>query len=158
MALVDQPPGRFLGIALRAPAWLYRMRLGWLLGSRFLCIAHRGRRTGRLRHTVVEVVRFDKEVPEAAVIAGWGPSTQWYRNLETAPAEGVTLGRRRWRDPQQRFLDEGERVALLESYAREHPFAARELARALGASGLDDGEIGRLAERTRAVAFRPRPR
>ena len=142
-------------LVLRAPLWLYRARLGWLLGSRFICLVHRGRRSGRLHRAVLEVVHFDRERPELAVIAGWGPRTQWYRNLERAPAEQVTLGRRRWRRPAQRFPDEPERVELLRAYAREHPLAARELARACGAEGMDDDEIARLAERTRAVAFRP---
>lgn len=155
MALVDRPPGALLRAALKAPIWLYRLRLGWLLGNRFLCISHRGRKTGKARRTVVEVVRFEPATPEATVIAGWGPSTQWYRNLEAAPAEEVTLGRHRWPHPEQRFLDEPERVALLGSYTREHPLAARELARAFGVSDLDDEEVVRLAQRTRAVVFRP---
>ncbi len=29
-----------------------------------------------------------------------------YRNLEAAPAIGVDIGRRRWSEPEQRFLDE----------------------------------------------------
>jgi len=36
-------------IFLRMPVWLYRLHLGWLLGNRFLCIAHRGRKSGKLR-------------------------------------------------------------------------------------------------------------
>ena len=155
MALIDRPPGPLLRVALRAPTWLYRARLGWLAGARFLYIAHRGRRTGKTRHTVVEVVHFDRDAPEVAVIAGWGPSTQWYRNLEAAPAEEVRVGRLRWRHPEQRFLDERERVALLASYVREHPLAAKELGRAFGVPSFDDGEVTALAERTRAVAFRP---
>ncbi len=155
MALLDRPPGRYLRRALRAPAWLYRARLGWLLGNRFLCISHTGRSTGRDRHAVVEVVRFDTAASEATVIAGWGPRTQWYRNLESAPAEEVTIGRRRWPRPRQRFLDEAEREAVLHSYAEDHPLAARELGRAFGVAGLDDRQISRLARRTRAVAFCP---
>jgi deazaflavin-dependent oxidoreductase (nitroreductase family) len=155
MGLLDRPPGRVLGAALRAPVWLYRAHLGWLLGNRFLYIAHRGRRTGRCRHTVVEVVRLDRAVPEAAVIAAWGPTTQWYRNLEAAPAQEVRIGRRRWPGPRHRFLDQPQREALLRSYAIEHPRAARGLGRAFGVSDLDAAEISRLAGRTRAVAFRP---
>jgi deazaflavin-dependent oxidoreductase (nitroreductase family) len=155
MALLDRRPGRFSRALLRAPGWLYRARLGWVLGDRFLYFSHRGRRTGRTRHTVVEVVRFDRAAPEATVIAGWGPASQWYRNLEAAPAEEVVIGRSRWSHPGHRFLDEPERESLLRSYAREHPLAAKELGRAFGVSRLDEGEIAQLAERTRAVAFRP---
>jgi deazaflavin-dependent oxidoreductase (nitroreductase family) len=131
-----------------------------LLGDRFLYFSHRGRRTGRTRHTVVEVARFDREMSEATVIAGWGPATRWYRNLEAAPALEVAVGRRRWSNPGQRFLCEVEREAVLRSYvlrsySEEHPRAARELGRAFGARRLDASELARIAARTRAVAFRP---
>jgi deazaflavin-dependent oxidoreductase (nitroreductase family) len=155
VALTDRPPGPLLRVALRAPTWLYRARMGWLLGSRFLCIAHRGRRTGRLRRTVVEVVHFDRNAQEASAVAGWGPSTQWYRNLQVAPAEEVRIGRRRWRRPAQRFLEEGERRQLLDSYVREHPLTARQLGRVFGVSGLGEGDVAALAARIRGVAFRP---
>jgi len=104
---------------------------------------------------VVEVVRFDRAAPEVTVIAGWGPSTQWYRNLEVAPAEEVVIGRRRWPDPGHRFLDEPERVAVLRSYVEDHPRAARVLGRVFDYSEIDDRAITGIAERTRAVAFRP---
>jgi deazaflavin-dependent oxidoreductase (nitroreductase family) len=125
------------------------------MGKRFLCISHRGRRSGEAHHTVVEVVRFDPGVPEAAVIAAWGPGAEWYRNLEAAPADEVVLGRHRWPHPGQRFLDETQRAELFRAYVNEHPLAARGLGRAFGASFLDPAEIARLAGRTRAVAFRP---
>jgi deazaflavin-dependent oxidoreductase (nitroreductase family) len=155
VALTDRPPSRLLRVALRAPNWIYRLGLGGLLGGRFLQIAHRGRVTGRLRRTVVEVVRFDGAAPEVVVTAGWGPATQWYRNLAAAPAEEVRLGRRRWPRPSQRFLDEAERIEVLSGYVRAHPRAARELGRFLGAPNLAEGEIRELAARIRAVAFRP---
>jgi deazaflavin-dependent oxidoreductase (nitroreductase family) len=156
MAPADRsPPGRLTRAFLRAPTLLYRVRLGWLLGNRFLCIVHRGRRTGKLRRTVVEVVHFDRETPEALVVAGWGPRTQWYRNLEAEPALEVMLGHRRWREPRQRFLDEGERVRALEVYAEEHPRAARSLAKVLGAPGTDRRSLAAMAARLPSVAFRP---
>ncbi len=154
MAIADRPPGRLTRVALRAPTLLYRARLGLLLGDRFLCIVHRGRVSGRVRRTVVEVVGFDREAEEALVVAGWGPGTQWYRNLEAAPAIEVDVGRRRWREPEQRFLDEAERVVALRRYVGEHPRAAKEIARALGAAGTDEDSIAGMASRTRAVAFR----
>jgi deazaflavin-dependent oxidoreductase (nitroreductase family) len=126
-----------------------------VLGDRFLCVTHRGRRTGRTRHTVLEVVRFDRAAPEVTVIAGWGPSTQWYRNLEAAPAEEVVIGRRRWHRPRHRFLEEPERVAVLRSYVEDYPRASRVLGLVFGFSTIDERAIARIAERTRAVAFSP---
>ena len=57
----------------RAPVYLYRWRLGWLLGHRLLLLTHIGRRTGLRRQTVLEVVEYRKEIPEAVVVNGFGP-------------------------------------------------------------------------------------
>ena len=40
----------------RAPVYLYRWHLGWMLGHRLLLLTHIGRRTGLRRQTVLEVV------------------------------------------------------------------------------------------------------
>jgi hypothetical protein len=104
---------------------------------------------------VLEVVRLDDDVPVATVIAGWGPATQWYLNLEAAPAELVVIGRRRWPRPRHRFLDAPERVEALRSYVETYPRAAPVLGRVFGFSTIDDRAIAAIAERTRGVAFRP---
>ena len=77
------PPTRSLGRrarrVLRGPTALYDVGLGWILGHRFLMLTHRGRRTGRLYRTVLEVLQWDREAHEAVVMAGLGKRAQWYR-------------------------------------------------------------------------------
>jgi hypothetical protein len=41
---------------VRAPIWLFRVRLGFMFGSRLLMLEHTGRNTGVRRYVVVEVV------------------------------------------------------------------------------------------------------
>ena len=76
----------------RAPLYLYRWRLGWLLGKRCLLLTHTGRRTGLRRQTVLEVVDYRKEGPEVVVVNGFGPNSDWVRNIEAKPGEEVTVG------------------------------------------------------------------
>jgi deazaflavin-dependent oxidoreductase (nitroreductase family) len=158
MALTDRPPGRVIRLLFRLPLVLYRLRLGPLLGRRFLLLAHRGRRTGALRETVLEVVRFDQVTGEAAVVAAWGPRAQWYRNLRHAGAVEVRIGRRRYRQPHQRFLAPGEAAALMDGYRWQHPLAARLLGRLLGRPTGDPAGWAAFAGSVHAVAFRPAPR
>jgi hypothetical protein len=44
---------------LRMPIWLYRLRLGWLLGNRFLMLTHIVRKSGQPPQSVLEVVGHD---------------------------------------------------------------------------------------------------
>jgi deazaflavin-dependent oxidoreductase (nitroreductase family) len=79
--ITRNPPSRLLRLFFKAPIVLYRLRMGWLLRSRFLLLTHTGRRTGQTRLTVLEVVSYDRSIPEVVVIAAWGERAQWVRNL-----------------------------------------------------------------------------
>ncbi len=108
---------------LALPKALYALRIGFLLGRRFLLLTHRGRRTGRLYRTVVEVVRWDSERGEAVVMSGWGRRANWFRNVEAGGAVEVELGRQRFR-PEVRVLEPEEAVAVLADYEHRNRLAA----------------------------------
>jgi len=130
MPLMDRKPTGLL--LLRAPILLYRARAGWLLGHRFVYVAHRGRRTGARREVVVEVVCYLPAAPEIAVVAAWGHHSDWYLNLKAGPALEVRISTQVWRCPDHRFLGAAETIELLCSYQRAHPRVWKRLAPMLG--------------------------
>jgi deazaflavin-dependent oxidoreductase (nitroreductase family) len=153
--ILGGPPRGALARLARAPAWLYRHRLGWVLGSRFLAIEHVGRKTGRVHHSVVEVVAHDLDLDEYRVVAAWGRRSDWYQNIRARPALHVTVGRRRF-VPSQRRLEEDEAVRVLASYRRRHPYAFRWLARSLGYAAASGDEGVRLFARSAPmIGFSP---
>src|SRR5215467_4015965 len=85
-------PNAVLRHLLRAPVWLYRARLGWVLGNRFLVLVHIGRRTGRLRRTPLEVLHYSRDVPEWVVMSAFGRDADWLRNIEAQPHPEVMVG------------------------------------------------------------------
>jgi deazaflavin-dependent oxidoreductase (nitroreductase family) len=145
-------PGPVLRAALRLPVLLYRAGLGGLLGGRFLMITHRGRRSGRTFHTVVEVVRRDPATGEVVVSAAWGGKADWLRNILASPALAVTCGRRRF-VPAQRLLARPEAIDVLRAYAGAHPAAFRGVLRFVGLPG--DADLATVAAALPMVAFRP---
>ncbi|MBN6038532.1 nitroreductase family deazaflavin-dependent oxidoreductase [Amycolatopsis sp. 195334CR] len=152
MALFDSLPTGLLRIAFRGPVWLYRMRLGSLLGRRFVYVAHRGRSSGLRRETVVEVVGLDDT--EVFVVSGYGERADWYRNLQAAPALEIRLAGHRYQRPAQRFLTREQTVELLSSYRRRHPRTWRRLASAFSLPAEPTtGQLDNAAERLRSVAF-----
>jgi len=54
----------FLIPLFKLPLLLYRLRLGWLLGKRFMLLTHVGRRSGKVRRTILAVLRFDETTKE----------------------------------------------------------------------------------------------
>src|SRR4051812_26469780 len=89
-------PSRPLLRAARAPLWLYQRDLGFLLGKRFLYLAHQGRLSGLRRETVLEVARLDHHTGEAIVVAAWGAHSDWVRNLRAGRALEVRIGHLRF--------------------------------------------------------------
>ena len=154
--LVAPRPGRALKLALRLPAHLYRFRLGWLLGHRFLLLTHRGRKSGLLRRTPLEVLLYDPFARESIVLSAWGKKADWYRNIATTPAVEVETGGERYAT-DQRFLSTQEGHAVVTEYAIRHPLAARVLERAFGFE-ITRSEAGRRAfsGSVALVAFRPK--
>lgn len=148
-------PTGVLRLAFRLPIYLYRLGLGRLLGQRFLLLTHRGRRSGRVHQTTLEVVRYDPARREAIVASGWGEESDWYRNLKASPALEVRVGGERY-PPKQRFLTPEEVHAEIVDYERRYPWATRIITPLLGFR-LDGSEAARraFADSLRMVAFRP---
>ena len=95
-AVSGRRAGPALARLLRAPARLYDWHAGWLLGRRFLCLTHVGRRSGHRYQTVLEVVGENRDRHEVIVVAGLGRSAQWYRNVLAGNATEVAIGRERF--------------------------------------------------------------
>ncbi len=94
-----------------------------------MLINHRGRRTGLVHQTVVEVVGSDGA--GVVVAAGFGPRADWYRNLLAHPAASMVRGRRIVAVTAVPLApDEGARA--MAEYARRHRRAARALAGFMG--------------------------
>lgn len=121
------------------------------MGSRFLLLEHRGRRSGKRRRTVIEVVDRDRSTGTYWIAAAWGDRADWYKNVKVDPRVRVTVGRRRF-DAIAEVLPAEDSPAVLDRYAREHRTAARALARILGYDSVDQ-----LKERVPVVELRPPP-
>lgn len=147
-------PRGVLRYALRLPIYLYRLHLGWLF-NHLLLLTHRGRRSGRRRQTVLEIVHYDPVTRESVVAAAWGNPPEWYRNLQASPALEIQIGRERYR-PLQRVLGPAEEAAVLRDYVQRQPWALPILARLVGVPGGDSETVFKaFVTAIPMVAFRP---
>lgn len=121
-------PRGLLRLGLRLPVWLYRLRLGRLLGRRFVMVTHTGRKSGRQHQTVLEVVRYDPATGVVVVASGWGEKADWFRNILKTPAVVVNISHRRFEAVAARLSVE-EAAGELCDYAAHHPDTFRQLTR-----------------------------
>ncbi len=126
-----QPPRGLARLGWRAPIWFYRLGLGWLLRGRFVLINHTGRKSGKPRQAVVEVIYHDPQTGAYVVASGFGEKSDWYQNVMAHPEIAIQVGRQRLRARAERLpLPQATDVML--AYNRRHPATLRTLAGILG--------------------------
>lgn len=119
---------RALGRTLRMPGVLDRKRTRWMLQglspAPVIVLVHRGRKSGRLYKTPVELLVDRPEHDELVISPMWGRDSDWYRNVVAGGLVEVHVrGERRrvvWRE-----LEETERRAAIRAYRRAHPLYSR---------------------------------
>ena len=136
-------PGSVKKWFLKSPSYLYRARLGFLFGSRFLMLEHRGRSSGTLYETPLEVSGRYPDRNEWIVTAGNGPTSDWYLNLRANGAEAVWIRTTRYPRPTVRFLEPTEAADVMKAYETENPRTAAWLRNTMGVSfdGTDEGRV-----------------
>jgi deazaflavin-dependent oxidoreductase (nitroreductase family) len=145
-----QLPTGWRRLAARAPLLLFRAGLGPVLGKRFLLLHHVGRRTGLDRHVVLEIVAHETPLPGWTVASGFGPGSDWYRNLRAHPKTVVQVGNR-YHAVTARFLTAADGAQIMTDYARRHPRTARRLCAFMGLPA--DGSETSFREAGRTIPF-----
>ena len=139
----------------KLPLVFYRLRLGFLFGHRFLILTHTGRKSGKVRRTILAVLSYDAQTREIKAVSAW-KSSEWYKNIKAAPALEVETGFTRYA-PSQRDLSAEEIAQLFVDYCRQHPIFGRIVCRIPGwkwDSSYD--EFLELARTLCGVAFKPK--
>jgi deazaflavin-dependent oxidoreductase (nitroreductase family) len=150
----DKAP-RLLIPIFKLPVTLYRRRLGWLLGHRFMQLTHVGRRSGQVRQTILAVLRFDPKTQEIYAVSAWKGS-DWYYNIQAAPALHVETGFVHYY-PVQRSLSPQEIAAALVEFRAQHPYFSRMVCHIPGWKWDQTyEEFLELARTLHGVAFKPR--
>jgi len=150
-----QPPAGLTRFLFRIPIQLYRLRLGWLFGSRLLLLNHIGRVSGKPRQTILEVAERDGN--SYVVASGWGPTAAWYRNVLRTPDVTIQVGTRTIPVTATPLAnDEGAQVFV--RYGSRHRTAAKYvLPRVLGFSvDGSDADFRAVGKQLPFIRFVPR--
>jgi len=138
---------------------LFDHRLGRMLGKRILRLTHCGRSSGRTYNTVLEVVGHRQDA-EFFVVSGFGPRSDWLRNLDAGGPPTVTVGRLFFPTDHRR-LNKAEALVVLADYERRNrlirPVVHRALSWLLGwpYRGTDaDRQL--LVEQLPVIGLQPR--
>ena len=120
------PPRGWRLFLFRLPIWLYRFRFGWLFGRRLLLLYHTGRKSGQIRQTVLEVIRYDKTNHTYFLKSGYGDRADWYKNLIATPSARIMVGLRKI-DVVAARIPSGDAEEMLLDYWRDNPLIFKHL-------------------------------
>jgi deazaflavin-dependent oxidoreductase (nitroreductase family) len=101
-----------------------RWMLQALSPATVIVLVHRGRKSGRVYKTPVEVMHEDTDRHELFVAPMFGRDSDWYRNVVADGLVEVHV-RGEARQVQWRELDESERPDAMNAYRDAHPFYSR---------------------------------
>ena len=132
---------RLLGRTLRMPSVLDRKGTHWMLQALspapVVVLVHRGRKSGRVFKTPIEIMVDDLERGELVVAPMWGRDSDWYRNVVAGGLVEIHVRGER-RQVEWRELDQVERRAAMAAYRDAHPVYSRIILRMLvRVNGLD---------------------
>lgn len=150
-------PKGIVRLIQRTPLVFYRLGIASMFGGRLLKLTHIGRKSGKRRETVLEVVKHDEGTGTFYVVSGWGEQSNWLRNVMVNPNVGVQFKRNKFNAKARRLgLDDAS--AALTEYAGLHPKAFEILTgRILGEKLMPTAERARvIAEHVPIVAFETR--
>lgn len=150
-------PHGLLRWLLRAPIWLYRLRMGGMVGDRMLMLTHIGRTSGQPRRTILEVVDHDEATDAYVIASGWGEKADWLRNIQKNPHVLVDVRGRRFEATAKRLSQEQAEI-VMRAYARRHPAGFRVLAGRMIGQPLTgtDADYRAFAQAAPFVLLRPK--
>lgn len=145
-----------LKLFFKAPVYLYRWGLGFLLGKRFIYFTHIGHKSGKTRDSVIEVIHRDKEADVYYAVAAYGGKAHWLQNIRKNGQVQAQTGTRKF-SATAAELSQADGFKMLSQYAEKHPLLFKELMKLVGyqIEGTPE-EIEALAQIMPVVTFTPR--
>lgn len=154
---VPNPPQGLKAVLWRLPIWLYRLRLGKLLGRRALLLNHIGRVSGLPRQAVLEVIKYEEDTNTHYVASGFGEKANWFRNIIQSPEVSIQVAGKEI-TAQAKRLPIPEAKIIFREYHQRHPKALKGLSKMIGYPIGEDEEktLSFFSNQIPVIAFRPK--
>ncbi|GMQ79446.1 MAG: hypothetical protein BMS9Abin02_2037 [Anaerolineae bacterium] len=116
--LMDYPKAGWRKRMSKAPLQLWRLGLGPLLGQYLLILTHKGRKSGRIYHTMVEYHRLNGNI---YIPCAYGPQSDWYQNINAHPMVTVQTSKGSESMQAARVTNDQEILDVFSLFQRRDP-------------------------------------
>ena len=150
--MLPYPGGGWLRTLFRAPIPLWRLGLGPVLGKIMMLITHTGRKSGRIRRTMVEYHARDGV---KYVAAAWGEKADWYLNIRANPYITIQTADGIEHVKAGRVTDVRELLSVYTLFMRRDPPLSKWYLQSKGIDPTDPADFLAKKDRLYFVRFAP---
>ena len=157
MSILEKRPGLFLKYFLKFPVLLHKLGFGgWerMIGAQWMLLTTTGRKSGRPRTTMVDVMDYDKVTNTYYIEAAYGARADWVRNIQANPIFEVKIGRRKFK-ARAAELPPGRAGDLFVKFYREKPAYTRAVMAMAGMKFNSENELRALSSTLLLLAVHP---
>ncbi|MDP1713530.1 MAG: nitroreductase family deazaflavin-dependent oxidoreductase [Anaerolineales bacterium] len=157
MSAFDKRPDRLLKFFFKVPVWLHKMGFGgWerMVGAQWMLITTTGRKTGKGRDAMVDVMDYDKATDTYYIEAAYGARADWYKNMQSNPIFEAQVGRRKFKARAGAISNEGAGEMLVQFYRRK-PAYTRSVMTMAGMKFKDEDELRAIGKDLTLLAIKP---
>ena len=157
MQTFEKRPGKFLKFFFKIPLLMHKLGFGgWekLIGAQWMLITTIGRKTGKRRETMVDVMDYDKAADTYYIEAAYGAHADWYKNIQSNPIFEAQIGRRKFKARAGALTTEGAADLLVQFY-RQKPAYTRSVMAMAGMKFKDEDELRDLGKNLTLLAVKP---
>ena len=157
MSAFGKRPNRLLKFFFKVPVLLHKIGLGgWerLIGAQWMLITTKGRKTGKPRVAMVDVMDYDKATDTYYIEAAYGAHADWYRNIQSNPIFEAQVRRRKFKARAGALSTEGAGDMLVQFY-RNKPAYTRSVMAMAGMKFKDEDDLRVLGKNLMLLAVKP---
>lgn len=156
--MINKRPRTLLKIFFKLPIFLHKIGLGgWerLIGAHWMLLKTTGRKTGKPRETMVDIMDHDKANDTYYIEAAYGSRSDWYKNIQATPIFEAKVGRRKF-NASARELNKNETAEKLIEFFRRNPVYTRIVMAMVGMKFKDEKELKEIGSTLTLLAVTPR--
>ncbi|MBI3169067.1 MAG: nitroreductase family deazaflavin-dependent oxidoreductase [Chloroflexi bacterium] len=155
--MFDKRPNTFLKFFFKVPLFMHKLGFGgWerLIGAQWMRIITIGRKTGKPREAMVDVMDYDQAADTYYIEAAYGSRADWFKNIKANPIFEAQVGRRKFKACAEELngKDTGE---MLVQFFRRKPVYTRSVMAMVGMKFKDEDELREIGKDLTLLAVKP---
>ena len=153
----EKRPNALQKFFFKVPVWIHKMGFGgWekLIGAEWMLVTTRGRKSGKPRGTMLDVMDYDAASDTYYIEAAYGDRADWYKNMQANPVFEARVGRRKFKATAAPLTNDGA-GELMVKFFRKKPAYTRSVMAMIGMKFEGEDELRALGSTLTLLAVKP---